>query len=75
MVLGVSYIIYRVIDPLPPRQLAIAAGMSGSGYENFAKRYALILRRQGVELEIRNTAGAIENLDLLRDPGSGCRRR
>jgi hypothetical protein len=70
MVLGVSYIIYRAIDPLPPRQLVIAAGMTGSGYENFAEQYALILRRQGVELEIRNSAGAIENLDLLRDPGS-----
>jgi hypothetical protein len=70
MVLGISYIIYRAIDPLPPRQLVIAAGMTGSGYANVAKQYALILRRQGVELEIRNSAGAIENLALLRDPGS-----
>ncbi len=43
----------------------------GSGYDNFAKQYARILARQGVELEIRNAAGAVEDLDLLRDPASG----
>ena len=30
-----------------------------------------ILARHGVELEIRNSAGAVEDLDLLRDPASG----
>src|SRR5687768_238281 len=45
--------------------------MTGSGYDNFAKEYAKILARHGVELEIRNSAGAVENLDLLRDAASG----
>jgi hypothetical protein len=71
-VVGVAlYVAYRLVDPLPPRHLAIAAGMAGSGYDNFARQYARILARQGVELEIRNSAGAVENLDLLRDPASG----
>jgi hypothetical protein len=46
------------------------AGIAGSGYDNFARRYARILARDGIDLEIRNTAGAVENLDLLRDPAS-----
>ena len=71
IVLAVLYIVYRLVDPLPPRHLAIAAGMAGSGYDNFARQYARILARDGVELEIRNAAGAVENLDLLRDPASG----
>jgi TRAP-type uncharacterized transport system substrate-binding protein len=71
MVVGVLYVSYRLIDPLPPRHFAIAAGGAGSGYENYAKRYQQILARFGVELEIRNTAGALENLRLLRDPASG----
>lgn len=71
IVLAVLYIAYRLVDPLPPRHLAIAAGMVGSGYDNFARQYARILARHGVELEIRNSAGAVENLGLLRDPASG----
>src|SRR5262245_31732556 len=71
IVLAVLYVTYRLVDPLPPRHLAIAAGMAGSGYDNFARQYAKILARNGVELEIRNAAGAVENLDLLRDPASG----
>ena len=69
-VLAVLYIAYRLVDPLPPRHLAIAAGAAGSGYDNFARQYALILARHGVELEVRNSAGAVENLDLLRDTAS-----
>ena len=71
IVVAVPYVMYRLIDPLPPRRLAIAAGAAGSGYDNFARQYARILARHGVELEIRNFAGAIENLDQLRDANTG----
>jgi hypothetical protein len=71
IVLTFLSVIYRLVDPLPPRHLAIAAGAAGSGYDNFAKQYARILARHGVELEIRNFAGALENLEQLRDPASG----
>ena len=71
IVVAALYGAYRLVDPLPPRHLAIAAGAAGSGYDNFARQYARILARHGVELEIRNFAGAVENLDRLRDPASG----
>jgi hypothetical protein len=71
IVVTALYVTYRLVDPLPPHRLVIAAGAAGSGYDNFAKQYARILARQGVELEIRNFAGAVENLDQLRDPASG----
>jgi TRAP-type uncharacterized transport system substrate-binding protein len=71
IVLAVLYVTYRLVDPLPPRHLAIAAGMVGSGYDNFARQYAGILARHGIALEIRNSAGAVEDLDLLRDPATG----
>src|SRR5262249_1301092 len=61
---------YRLVDPLPPRHSLLPAGIPGSGYADFARRYARILARDGIDLEIRNTAGAVENLDLLRDPAS-----
>ena len=71
LVVGVLYVSYRLIDPLPPRHFTIAAGGMGSGYENYAKEYERILARYGVELEIRNSSGALENLHLLRDPATG----
>jgi hypothetical protein len=70
-VIAALYLTYRLVDPLPPRHFKIAAGMQGSGYDDFARRYAVVLARQGVKLEIVNSAGAIENLDLARDPRSG----
>src|SRR5262249_2261721 len=69
-VAATSYVTYRLVDPLPPRHLAIAAGAAGSGYDNLARQYARILARNGVDLEIRNFAGAVENLDRLRHPAS-----
>src|SRR6476619_3414301 len=64
IVFGALYAIYRLVDPLPPRHLVIAASTLGSGYDNVAKRYALILARHGVELEIRHSAGAVEDQSL-----------
>jgi uncharacterized protein len=69
-VLAIFYVVYILVDPLPPRRLVIGAGIAGSGYDNFARRYARVLARNDIGLEIRNTAGAVENLDLLRDPAS-----
>ena len=70
IVLAVLYIIYRLVDPLPPRHFAIAAGIPGTGYDVVARQYARILARDGVDLEVRNYASAIEHFDVLRDATS-----
>jgi TRAP-type uncharacterized transport system substrate-binding protein len=71
LVVGVLYASYRLVDPLPPRHFAIAAGGAGFSYENAAKRYQKILARHGVELDIRHSSGAFENHHQLRDPATG----
>ena len=70
IVLVVLYIIYRLVDPLPPRHFAIAAGIPGTGYDVLARQYAVILARDGVDLEVRNYASAIDHFDVLRDAAS-----
>jgi TRAP-type uncharacterized transport system substrate-binding protein len=70
IVVAALYVTYRLVDPLPPRHLAIAAGIPGTGYDNFARQYARILARDGVDLEVRNYASAIEHFDVLRDAKS-----
>src|SRR5437899_9644236 len=71
IVLAILYIAYRVVDPLPPRHFAIAAGIAGTTYDDFARHYARILARNGVQLEVRNYSGAVEHFEVLRDPTSG----
>jgi TRAP-type uncharacterized transport system substrate-binding protein len=70
-VVAALFIIYRLVDPLPPRGFEFAAAIPGSGYDNVARRYAQLLARDGVELKIRHSAGAVENLELLRRTDSG----
>ena len=70
IVLAVLYIIYRLVDPLPPRHFKIAAGIPGTGYDVFARQYARILARDGVDLEVHNYASAIQHFDVLRDATS-----
>src|SRR5437899_12610818 len=68
---AVVYLAYRWVDPLPPRHVAIAAGIPGTTYDDFARQYARILARDGVDLEVRNYASAIEHFDAVRDAASG----
>lgn len=53
------------MPPLPPSSLRIATGSAGGAYDNFAKRYAEILAREGIALEIVASAGSVENLQRL----------
>lgn len=62
---------YWVLDPTPPRRVVLATGVDQGAYAEFGKRYAELLKRHGITVELRATAGAAENLRLLRDPASG----
>lgn len=71
VVAGVLCVVYRLVDPLPPRQFAIAAGIPGTTYDVYARKYAAILARDGVNLQVRNFPSAIQHFDALRDRASG----
>jgi TRAP transporter TAXI family solute receptor len=64
------FIAYRLVDPAPSGTLRIATAGKDGAYAAAAERYKAILARDGVDLEIVYTAGAIENLKLLSDPDS-----
>jgi len=59
---------YFVLDPAPPRRVVLATGPEGTAYAEFGKRYAAELARFGIQVELRPSMGARENLRLLRDP-------
>lgn len=54
------------LEPLPPRSLVLAAGPEGGYYHAVAERYRERLRRDGIEIRVLATRGAVENLELLR---------
>lgn len=57
--------------PLPARSFVMAVDTQDGAYAAFGEQYRAILARDGVTLELRPSAGAVENLSLLRDPASG----
>jgi len=56
---------------LPPRTLTMTTGVKGGANYELGIRYREILAREGVELNLQETAGSLENLKRLRDSGSG----
>jgi TRAP transporter TAXI family solute receptor len=58
---------YFVLKPTPPKRIVLATGSEQGAYAAFGKRYQEELKRYGIQVELRNTAGSRENLRLLRD--------
>lgn len=56
---------YQFVDPAPPGQVTLATGQEGGAYHEFGKAYARHLANQGITVELRPTAGSVENLQLL----------
>ena len=59
---------FAVLKPTPPRVVVISTGPPGSAYHEFAERYRELFAEQGIELVLRESAGAGENLRRLLDP-------
>ena len=60
-----------IVETLPPRMIVMGTGAEGGANYEFGIRYRDILAQSGVTLQLRPTAGGLENLALLRDPRSG----
>jgi TRAP transporter TAXI family solute receptor len=58
---------YQFVQPAPPRHIVIATGQPEGSYYHFGQEYRQILARDGIDLEVRVTAGAVENLRLLEN--------
>lgn len=58
-------IAYQFVDPAPPRHVVLATGVDGGAYQRFGRLYAERLARLGIEVSLRATSGARENLELL----------
>ena len=66
LVLGTGLILI-FLQLHPPKTLRIAAGPAGGAYDQVAKRYVEQLARDGITLEVIETAGSVENEQLLAE--------
>ena len=61
----VSWLALEYFVPSLPTRITIATGGKGTTFEYFGERYRQRFARAGVNLIVRETAGALENLELL----------
>jgi TRAP-type uncharacterized transport system substrate-binding protein len=60
-----------IFKPTPPRSVTMATGPAGSANATFGMEYREYFEKNGVDLKLVESAGSIENFELLMDPGSG----
>jgi len=59
---------YYLLKPTPPKRVVLATGSEQGAYAAFGKRYQEELKRYGIQVVLKPSAGSRENLRLLRDP-------
>ncbi len=55
----------------PPSKIVIATGDKSGTYYKIGQKYAEELKKEGLTVEVRETQGSGENLQLLQEAGSG----
>jgi len=58
-------IAFHFVKPAPPHTLVLATGSASGAYQAYGERFRDELARSGITLELRPTAGSVENLSLL----------
>ncbi|MES2491003.1 MAG: TAXI family TRAP transporter solute-binding subunit [Pseudomonadota bacterium] len=58
------------VRPAPPKTLNMVSGSEGSTYRKNAEKYADILKRNGITLNLLPSQGSLDNLEQLADPDS-----
>ena len=61
------FLVVGRMSPLPPRSLVMSTGAVDGAYHLAGLRYQRLLAANGVQLELRTSAGSIENFDRLRN--------
>jgi len=64
------WLAFSLLRPTPPRSVTMATDPQGSFSAELAKHYRESLARNGIELKLVPTAGAVESLSRLQDPKS-----
>jgi len=66
LTIAIVWVSVFTMDPFPPRRISIATGQPDGTYEALGREYQRRLRREGLTVDLRRTAGSVENVELLR---------
>ena len=61
---------YQFVQPAPPDSFVMTTGREDGAYHAVGLRYQEILARQGIKVELKPSAGAVDNLNRLADEKS-----
>jgi TRAP transporter TAXI family solute receptor len=67
LIAAVCVLAYVIVDPAPPRQVSLATGQENSAYEEFGKKYAAALAKEGIRVTTIRSLGSQDNLQRLKD--------
>ncbi|TDY19907.1 TRAP transporter TAXI family solute receptor [Paraburkholderia sp. BL6665CI2N2] len=67
---ALGWALVTMLKPAIQRTIVITTGADQGIYRNFADRYAPILKREGITLDIRSSSGSVENYQRLTNPDS-----
>lgn len=69
IILGIVffYITFQFIQPPVKKELTIATGSKSGQYYKTALKYKELLEKENVKVTLINTAGSVENLDLVKN--------
>lgn len=66
LILAMVFAAYQFVEPAPPKKLRIATASKEGAYFNYALQYQKHFSAENIELEVIETTGSVENLQLLQ---------
>jgi TRAP-type uncharacterized transport system substrate-binding protein len=66
-----TWLIFALFRPTPPRSVTMAIDPQGSFGAEVVKHYHELLAKDGIDLKVVSSAGAVQSLALLQNPRSG----
>jgi len=67
LIVGIGFAVaYQFVEPAPPKHIVITTGAESGAYYQFANRYAALLAKNGITLEVKASAGSLENIERLK---------
>ena len=71
LVLAALWAASRFVEPAPPKLIAMTTASQTGNYFAVGQKYAEILKKSGITLDVRTSAGSPENVKRLLDAKSG----